>query len=174
MATKKLGPVKCPYCGKTFDRNLEEFVQINSRRYAHKLCYDQYQSHLTQEEKDLEALHNYIKQLFKTDTISARIEKQIKDYHNERNYTYSGICKSLIYFYQVKGNSIERANGGIGIVPYVYEDARNYYTAIFMAQQSNQAKPVEQWKPKVIEVIIPPPVSKPIKSTRFSFLDEEE
>ena len=69
---------------------------------------------------------------------------------------------------------IDKANGGIGIVPYVYEDARNYYTAIFAAQERSQAKPIEQWQPKVIEVHIPPPVSKPIKSSRFAFLDEEE
>lgn len=175
MATKKkLGLVKCPYCGKTFDRNLEEFVQINSRRFAHKICYDQHESHLTQEQKDLETLQNFIKKLFNTDTISVRIKKQIEDYHNNKNYTYSGIYKSLVYFYQVKGNSIEKANGGIGIVPYVYEDARNYYTAIWEAQQRSQAKPIEQWKPKIVEIHIPPPVSKPMKSSRFSFLDEEE
>lgn len=173
-AKKKLAPVKCLYCGKTFDRNLEEFVQVNKVRYAHKLCYDQHQSHITQEERDLQALQNFIKKLFSTDTISPKVAKQIKDYHNDRNYTYSGIYKSLVYFYQIKGNSIEKANGGIGIVPYIYEDARNYYTAIMAAQETNQAKPIQQWKPKVIEIHIPPPVSQPKKSSRFAFLDEEE
>ena len=173
-AKKKLAPVKCLYCGKTFDRNLEEYVQVNKVRYAHKICYDQHQSHLTQEQKDIEALHNYIKKLFGIDSLSVKIKKQIEDYHNNKNYTYSGIYKSLLYFYQVKGNSIDNANGGIGIVPYVYEDARNYYTAIFAAQERSQAKPIAQWQPKVIEVHIPPPVSKPMKSSRFAFLDEEE
>ena len=173
-AKKKLAPVKCLYCGKTFDRDLEEYVQVNKVRYAHKICYDQHQSHLTQEQKDIEALHNYIKKLFGIDSLSVKIKKQIEDYHNNKNYTYSGIYKSLLYFYQVKGNSIDKANGGIGIVPYVYEDARNYYTAIFAAQERSQAKPIAQWQPKVIEVHIPPPVSKPIKSSRFAFLDEEE
>lgn len=173
-AKKKLAPVKCLYCGKTFDRDLEEFVQVNKIRYAHKLCYDQHQSHLTQEQKDMETLNAYIKKLFGIDTITAKIKKQIEMYHNENKYTYSGIYKSLVYFYQVKGNSIEKANGGIGIVPYVYEDARNYYTAIFAAKQRSQAKPIEQWKPKIIEVHIPPPVSKPRRSSRFAFLDEEE
>ena len=58
-------------------------------------------------------------------------------------------------------------------MPYVYEDARNYYTAMWEAQQQNKAKPIEQWQPKVIEIHIPPPVRKPIRSKKFSFLDEE-
>ena len=175
MATKKrLAPVKCLYCGKTFDRNLEEFVQVNKVRYAHKICFDQHQSHISQEERDIQTLHNYIKKLFDIDAISTKIKKQIEDYHDNKHYTYSGIYKSLVYFYQIKGNSIEKANGGIGIVPYVYEDARNYYMAIFAAQQRSQAKPIEQWKPTIVEIHIPPPVSKPRKSAWFSFLDEEE
>ena len=171
---KKLSPVKCPYCNKYFHREAEEFVQINKTRYAHKACYDRHNAEMSQEERDKLVLTNFIKQLFGLDTIPAKITKQIQDYHDNKEYTYSGIYKSLVWFYQIKGNSIDRANGGIGIVPYVYEDARNYYTAIFAAQQRSQAKPIEQWQPKVVEIHIPPPVSKPRKSARFSFLDEEE
>ena len=68
---------------------------------------------------------------------------------------------------------IDKANGGIGIIPYVYEDARNYYTAMFMAQQQNKAKPIEQWQPEVVEIHIPPPVRKPMRTTKFAFLDED-
>ncbi len=175
MASKrKLSPVKCLYCGKTFNRELEEYVQVNKVRYAHKVCYDQHTASITQEERDLMALKNYIKKLFNVETISPRIHKQIEDYHNNRNYTYSGILKSLTYFFQIKGNSIEKANGGIGIVPYVYEDARNYYTAIWMAQQQNISKPIEQYQPKIVEIHIPPPVRKEHKVKQFSFLDEGE
>jgi len=112
--------------------------------------------------------------LFNIPSIGIRIQKQIEDYHNNKGYTYSGILKSLTYFFDIKGNSIEKANGGIGIVPYIYEDARNYYTAIWMAQQQNKAKPIEQWQPTIVEVHIPPPVRKEHKHKRFAFLDEGE
>ena len=65
-------------------------------------------------------------QLFKVDYIDARIRKQIKQYREEYNYTYSGIRKALIYHYEIKGGDKSKANGGIGIVPYVYENAYNY------------------------------------------------
>ena len=35
--------VKCYYCGKTFDRDKEPFIQINSRRYAHTSCGEKHQ-----------------------------------------------------------------------------------------------------------------------------------
>ena len=173
--SKKLPLVKCPYCGKTFSRDIEEYVQINSRRYAHKECFDRHNAELSQEEKDKIALDNLIKSLFGYTSIPERVKRQIDDYHNNKKYSYSGISKSLIWFYQIKGNPIEKANGGIGIVPYIYEDARNYYTAIWIAQQQNQAKPIEQWEPEIVEIHIPPPKSKPLQGKKFfSFLDEEE
>ena len=43
---------KCYFCNESFDRNAEEFVAVNSRRYAHKKCYEKAQAGKTQEEKD--------------------------------------------------------------------------------------------------------------------------
>ncbi len=171
-AAKKLAPVKCFYCNQTFDRNTTEYVAVRSRRYAHKSCADAHNESMSQEEHDLEVLQNYIKKLFKIDKLSAKINSQIKDYHENRQYSYRDIYKSLLYFYDVKQNPIEKANNGIGIVPYVYDDAKNYYLAIWMAQQQNIAKPIEQYKPNTIEIHIPPPVKQPIKNNQFSFLEE--
>ena len=111
--------------------------------------------------------------LLKVDYIDARVRKQIKQYREEYNYTYSGIHKALKYFYEVKGNSTEKANGGIGIVPYVYQNAYNYYLAIWQAQQKNQDKVLQDYTPKVKEIIIPRPQRKVKKRELFTFLDEE-
>lgn len=174
MATKKKLPlVKCPYCNKSFSREVEEFVQINQKRYAHKSCYDRHNAELTQEERDLNVLKEFIKKLFNINSLSEKINRQIKDYHENKNYSYSGIYKSLVWFYQIKKHPIEKANGGIGIVPYIYEDARNYYTAMAMAQEQNKAKPIEQYQPVVVEIHIPPPVRKPMRTHKFAFLDED-
>ena len=127
----------------------------------------------TQEEQDKQDLDNYIIQLLKIDYIDARIRKQIKTYIEEHNYTYSGIKKALIYFYEVKGNSIEKANGGIGIVPFIYKDAFNYYYALWQAQQQNKDKVIVDYQPKVIEVVIPRPQRKVKQRQLFTFLDEE-
>lgn len=60
------------------------------------------------------------------------------------------------------------------IVPYCYQDAYNYYYAIWLAQESNREKNVEAYKPEVIEITIKEPVRKIKKRKLFCFLEEEE
>lgn len=128
----------------------------------------------SQEEKDKQDLDEYIIQLLKIDYIDARIRKQIKQYIEEYHYTYSGIKKALVYFYEVKGNNIEKANGGIGIVPYIYRAAYEYYFALWQAQQRNETKDITAYVPVVKEIIIPRPQRKIKKRKLFTFLDEDK
>lgn len=165
--------VKCFYCQKTFDLNTNEYVQVSARRYAHKDCAENKEKILTQEEKDRENLNNYIMTLFSLDYIDPRIQKQINQYIKDFHYTYSGIHKSLLYFYEIKKNPIDKSNGGIGIVPYVYQQAYRYYYSLWEAQQKNEYKVIQEYVPKVKEIVIPVPQRKVKKRKMFSFLDEE-
>ena len=47
-----------------------------------------------------------------------------------QGYTYRGMYLSLKYFYEIKKGNIEKANGGIGIIPYIYSEAKAYYTKV--------------------------------------------
>ena len=80
----------------------------------------------------------------------------------------------MVYHYEINGGEIEKANGAIGIVPYTYQKAYNYYYAIWEAQQKNKDKEINQFVPKVKEIIIPIPERKIKKRNLFSFLDEED
>ena len=84
------------------------------------------------------------------------------------------MLKALIYHYEIKGGDIDKANGALGIVPYVYQKAYNYYYSLWEAQQKNKEKIIEYYVPKVKEIIIPAPERKVKKRKNFSFLDEEE
>ena len=106
--------------------------------------------------------------------ISPRVRKQISSYIETYNFTYSGMKKALVYFYEVKGNDKSKANGGIGIIPYVYRDAYNYYYSIWLANQKNEDKIVTNYKPVIREVRIPPPRLKPRKRRLFSFFEEDK
>lgn len=164
--------VKCLYCGKTFDRDKYPSVQVG-RRYAHKECSLSTDERKAQEEQDKQDLDDYIIKLLKIDYVDARIRKQINKYIEEYQYTYSGIKKALVYFYEIKGNNIEKANGGIGIVPFIYKDAFNYYYALWQAQQQNHNKDISDYVPRVVEIRIPRPQRKIKKRDLFTFLDEE-
>lgn len=164
--------VKCKYCGLQFDRNNEPCVLVSPRRYAHKACAEKYQNELPKEERDYQALEKYIKELFNTNVLNAKTKKQIKDYKQQYNYTYSGMLKTLKWWYEIKGNSIEMAQGGIGIIPYIYQEALKYYYGLFLAQSANQE--VNDFKPKVKEIEIGSPrvAVNPIKL--FKIDDEED
>ena len=63
--------VKCYYCGITFDRDkVVDCVKVNGSRYAHLECHLKAQDEKTQEEKDLEALEQYIIELLQIDYIN--------------------------------------------------------------------------------------------------------
>lgn len=147
---------------------------INSRRYAHLTCVEKNKKEKSKEEIDKENLQKYIKQLFGISKLSAKINKQIDKFVKENQYTYSGIHRSLIYFYEIKKNPIDKANEGLGIVPWIYEDARRYYYELWLAQQKNTNKIIEDYKPKEIIIKIPPPERKVKRKKFFSFLDKEE
>lgn len=171
--------VKCPYCEHTFDANKEEYVKVqNGRRYAHKSCYDNAIALQDKEQTDKIELENYIKQLFHYDKLPKRVNDQIKKYTSkEYNYSYSGILKTLKYFFEIKGHTTEKVNGGIGIIPFVYEDAKCYYYDIWLTQQENESRAaaLPQLDMPVREIHIKPPERCPMKQTRrlFTFLDME-
>ena len=159
-----------------FNRDLVQAVRTGARRYAHQTCKPDGElvplAEKPKEDEDLTKLKDYISKLYGDKANWHLIMKQIKDYQKEYNYSLSGILKSLVWFYEVKGNSPEKSNGGIGIVPFAYQDAYNYYYSLFIAQSQNE-KNITELTNKVKEVIIPPPkVNMPIRL--FNLDDEVE
>lgn len=164
--------VTCVYCKEKFDRDKVSTTQISARRYAHKDCADKYKVEKTQEEIDLEQLEKYIMNLFNEPYINVKIRKQLKDYRKEYKYTYSGMLKTLTYWYEVKGNSIEKANGGIGIIPYVYDSACQYYYSLYLIKLSNENKNIKNYKPKEKIIEISSPKIIPYKKIKLFNLDD--
>lgn len=166
--------VSCVYCLQRFDRDTEETVQISARRYAHANCAQQRETKQSQEEKDYEALENYIMKIFNKEYLTARIKKQIKDYRKEYNYTFSGMLKTLIWWFEIKGNSIEKANEGIGIIPFIYDDACKYYYSLYLAQLANEKIDIQHYQPIVEEIEIAPPQAYMIPPRLFKFGEDME
>lgn len=154
--------VICKYCNKTLD--IREAVKITTGCFAHPECID----HLT----DSEILDQYIMKMFEVDYVPPNIKKQINQYVKDYRFTYSGILKSLKYFFEVKKQPINKNSQTIGIVPYVYQQAYNYYYTIWLANQKNQDVVIE--KPKVVEIQIQRPNREKRHSNKFNFLEEEE
>ena len=148
--------VKCLKCGETFDRDIIQTVRINGRRYGHAKCYPDNNNFVPLVEKKIseeQKIKNYAKSILKEQYVAARVNKQIKDFLAE-GYTASGILKTLIYWYEIKHNDISKAMGGIGIVPYVYKQALDYYYNLYLAEMANIDKDIDEYRPKEIFISI--------------------
>lgn len=162
--------VICVYCKKPMSKKEKNCVMIGNGKYAHQECQN---LESAREKTDKEKLEEYIKELFNISYIEPRVKAQVKKYVEEFNYTYSGIQKALYYHYEIKNGDKLKANGGIGIVPYVYKDAYNYFYNLWLAKQKNVDIKVELYQPVVKEIVIPRPERKVKKRSLFTFLDEE-
>ena len=124
--------VKCLYCGEQFDRDIEPTKQVSTRRYAHLKCWEEHLANMSQEEKDIAAFYDYTRQLFGEDYNYLLTKKLAERYVKENQYTYSGMLKALKYWYEVRKNPIN-TDRGVGIIPYVYKNAYDYYYALWQA-----------------------------------------
>lgn len=166
-----LDNVTCAYCQKSMSKKDPDCIMIGNNKYVHRACQTLEEK---REKTDREQLEDYIKDLFGTTYIDPRVRAQIKKFVEEYNYTYSGIRKALIYHYEIKGGDKTKANGGIGIVPYVYQHAYEYHYNLWLAQQKNKDVEIQLYTPKVKEIVIPRPERKIKKRQLFTFLDESE
>lgn len=167
-------PCICAVCGKSFDRDKVQATKYSARRYAHKECYPQGELvplPQTKEDPELKLLKDTIQEIFGDKANWASCMKQIKNFTAPPyDYSLSGIRKSLVYFYQIKKNPIEKANGTIAIVPYIYKDAYDYFYELFLLE--NQFNEVEVKEKEEREITISPP--KPKRKIKLFKLWSEE
>ena len=150
--------VICLYCKKQFDRDKEPTQKVSARRYAHLNCWKEHLANMSQEEKDIQNFFDYTKKLFGEDYNYILTKKLAERYVKENKYTYSGMLKTLKWYYEKEGHSIEKSNGSIGIIPYIYKQALNYYYALYQAQLVNKEKDLSNFttsKERIVEIESP-------------------
>lgn len=159
--------VTCKYCKQKFNKNETAFVQVSEKYFAHSICAEREAKRPRTEE---EQLKDYICEQIHQDYVPPLIQKQIKEYIEKYNYSYSGILKALKYIINNKSISIQWGTG-IAIVPYYYQDAYDYYYKIWNANQSNKEKDIYKYKPSTKQIKIKLPTRQPIETDLFSFLN---
>lgn len=146
--------VKCALCGGSVDKTIA--IEYKDKNY-HPPCYN------ATVEKD--QLYGYICQLFGLKSPGPTIFSQINGFFTKyKGWTYRGIYNSLVYFYEVKKGSKERANSAIGIVPYVYDEAQEYFANLKAKQSRIQQTLTNQEGQTTQVIIINQPAPKPKKT----------
>lgn len=157
--------VKCPYCSVTFDTMAEPYVTMG-RRYAHKACWEEHNAKVPQEQRDYDNLIQYLKDLFGMNP-SPLILRQIREYKKDYNYSYTGIMKTLQWWYNVQKKPLGDTNTGIAIVPYIYQDASSYYYNLYLAATLNEEIEIKSPESKIKEITIIQPKANPKMITLF-------
>lgn len=71
-------------------------------------------------------LEEKIKEIFEIDEITPLMNTHINKYVLERRWSYLDIARALAYFVEIQGGEL-KPHMGLGIVPYVIEEARRYF-----------------------------------------------
>lgn len=134
--------VKCRWCGVSFDTDIldsDKWIMANKRYYYHKDCYEEKQKPnairpVTNENKETEFntwrqnIFDFIQRDLKGKCNYSRITQMMEMYKNKyKDWTYKGMFYALKYFYDIKQNDWSKANGAIGILPYIYYEGTEYW-----------------------------------------------
>lgn len=127
---------------------------------------------------NIKILQDTIQSIFGNRANWAVCIKQAKSYKNKYGYSYSGMARTLIWYYQKQGNDIKYSKGTLSIVPNNYDKAYNYYRSIWEQQQKNKIELKKNAETVVKAVSIKTPIREPLqerlRKSQFTFLDREE
>ena len=98
-------------------------------------------------------LEKKIKEIFGIEKITHLMDTQITRYVRDRNWSFKDIAIALIYYYVEKDGDISRGHGGIGIVPYVMDEAQAWFRAE-ARRQAEQIQASEDYKERLSYDII--------------------
>ena len=133
--------VQCRWCKEKFDTDKvdeEKWVMPAKGQYYHIDCWNEKQlpgairPEVSGDEEDFtkwrDNICDFIKRDLKGEYNASRISKMMLEYKMKyKDWTYKGMFFALKYFYEIKNNSWSKANGAIGILPYIYYDGTEYW-----------------------------------------------
>lgn len=125
--------VQCRFCKKKFDAEKDKegivWVQKSKGWYYHKDCYETWKNeNLKKDDEWKERIYDFIAHDLKVSYDFFMCETQLINYvEKDKIGTYKGIYFALKYFYQVKNGDWNKGHGGLGIIPFIYEESTKYW-----------------------------------------------
>lgn len=137
--------VKCAFCGETVDKDVT--IRHEDKNF-HENCVE--------EHKAKKEIYAYVAQVFKFKSVNRpgpKIISQLKNFREKYGYSYKQILIALQYHFDIQKGSVKNANEGIGIVPYVMEDALAYYERFTKKQEKIATNIAKQINNDTVETI---------------------
>lgn len=138
----------CRVCKQEINKEKDDWIMPSRNWYFHKTCYGKFkEGKEIKKDSDYEPLiFDYIARDLKVSYDYYKVHAQINNFL-KNGMTCKGILFTLKYYYDRNGKeNWERGYGGIGIVPYCYKEATEYWTNIEMRKRGSCEKVIEQIK----------------------------
>lgn len=137
--------------------------------------YSTQASQLTQNEIEYLELIEYLKKRFQLDQVQSIHIQQIRKYKEEYSYfTYQGIKMALTWYYDVEKHPIDNIHTALGILPWVYDKAKQYYYKLWLAAEANRLIDIQNYKNKIRVVNIQTPKIKEQRKKEFKLMEDED
>ena len=122
---------ECRFCHIQIDKTKEiegvDWIMPSKNWYYHKSCYDTWKAAPATDEEWKLLIYDFLARDLKVKYNYHLCEAQITKFWKENKINPKGIYFTLKYFYEIKNNPWEKGHGGLGIVPWVFVDAKNYW-----------------------------------------------
>ena len=145
----------CRECHVEIDKEKDDWIMPSKNYYYHRTCYETWKARMPETDDDwVPRIYDFLARDLKVSYNYFMCEQQRKKFGKDYKINNKGIYFTLKYFYEIKGNAWEKGHGGLGIVPYVFEDAKAYWVAQerqrhgFMKELEEQIKQREVIKVK--------------------------
>ena len=153
----------CPKCKQFIEIN--DNIKIYKNRKYHIKCYKEFVDELYNKSKNnqdsKQELYEYICKLFNLKEITPLIQIQLEKYYTDYEFTYDGMLYTLKYFFEIMENDINKCEG-IGIIPYIYQEAKEFYILKDSLSSQNiekninnkvvKIKPIDYSQNKIIDI----------------------
>lgn len=142
----------CPKCHDKIDINTEEY-RLVGKRYLHLKCFNELQN---SDDKYIDMMYRFLKNEVGLNYNYVQCEKQRNSYNN-KGLSNETIYKTLVYIYKIRKVNPSRAEGRIGLVPFMYEEATQYFNNLekqrkVVDRAYEKQKKVETKKMSIVDV----------------------
>lgn len=123
--------VHCRICKLPIDKDKDPegktWIMPSKNFYYHRNCYEDWKLSNPAKDSDWkDFIYDYLARELKVSYNYHMCEAQREKYLKQ-DMTNKGIFFSLKYFYEVKNGDWEKSHGGLGIIPYIYNDSCEYW-----------------------------------------------
>ena len=117
--------IVCPYCPSCFNALKASAAARNAKAAASCIS-----------DPEFERLSRYLCGVFSIDGLTPLLRKQLRDFREERGWTWRSIYHAARYFFELVPHDEDPAPT-LGILPYIYDEAMSYWGVVRQAEAYN-------------------------------------